>query len=186
MNTPANDRVGIYSVLTKLPIWATAIILYTMSLGVIYIGRDYFEGLPYQVAYSAQFGDMFLFGAILIANGILQRKYAFIPRLLNNGHTQWVLFLFCVMIGIIISAATLDTRSGQEMDVYHDVVIAPFILYCAITLLPVIFFRGKGLEVISTFCFIAIWAGLVAFDVHHDRINQRHWLTTHGVTLMAK
>jgi len=32
-------------------------------MGVIYVARDFFEGLPYQVAYSAQFGDAALVGA---------------------------------------------------------------------------------------------------------------------------
>ena len=174
--------VGSIYVLALLPIWAIALILYFGTLGVIHVGRDYFEGLPYQVAYSAQFGDAALFGAVLIAAGILQTEVAYIPEWLQNGNTHLMIASGSYSLGIAVCLATLKTRSGQFMDIYHDVVIGPLILYLAITLLPIIFLNGSTTEVLATICLALFWAGLVIFDIKKQRMDQRTWLKNNGVT----
>lgn len=175
--------VGSYYVLTKLPIWATAMILYFATLGIIHIGRDYFEGLPYQVAYSAQFGDAALFGVVLLAAGILQQHTGsiIIPQWLESSTVHMATLAASLALGVLVSVLTLKTRSGQAMDVYHDVVIAPIIVYLAITLLPVIYFNGTRIEKVTTVCFILFWLALVVFDIKAERMNQREWLTKNGV-----
>ncbi len=55
--TMGTQFVGSHYVLSGLPIWASALLFFGVTMGVIYVARDVFEGLPYQVAYSAQFGD---------------------------------------------------------------------------------------------------------------------------------
>ncbi|KKU81259.1 MAG: hypothetical protein UY07_C0022G0024 [Parcubacteria group bacterium GW2011_GWA1_47_8] len=177
------NLIGDYYVLANLPIWATAMFLFFGTLGVIHVGRDYFEGLPYQVSYSAQFGDAMLFGAVLIAVGILHRGGSVVPEWLQSNNAHVAILVTCFAFGVIVSILTIKGRSGKAMDVYHDVIIAPLILYLAITLLPLIWLNGTKTEMVSTTWFIIIWGLLVIFDIKANRMNQRRWLENHGVVL---
>jgi hypothetical protein len=94
-----------------------------------------------------------------------------------------VILLASVVLSVTICVLTLGSRSGQVMDIYHDVVIAPLILYFAITLVPVIYYNGTKAEKTALLCFIVLWAALVAFDIKYERMDQRTWLSLHGVTL---
>ena len=177
------EYVGSYYLLGVLPIWATALVLYFGTLGVIHVGRDYFEGLPYQVAYSAQFGDAALFGSVLIAATILQRSGISVPAWLQSAGIHWLIGGGSFLLGAFISVATAESRSGQLMDIYHDVVVGPLILYFAITLLPVIFLNGTKIEIAATIGLALFWACLVVFDIDYKRMDQRTWLKNNGVTL---
>ncbi|MFZ1019523.1 MAG: hypothetical protein WAN61_00830 [Minisyncoccia bacterium] len=174
---------GVYYVLATLPIWATAAILFTITMAAILVGRDIFEGLPYNVAYSAVIGDAGLVIGILIAATILQRGGTYIPQTLQSGTMQFFLLVCCFVLGITACSLTLGSRSGQLMDIYHDVVIAPMILFLAVTLVPVIYYNGNETEKTALLCFVVLWAGLVAFDIKYKRMDQRSWLQNHGVTL---
>ena len=99
-----------------------------------------------------------------------------IPIWLQDSGTHLWIFSLAVVLGIAICKITLASRSGQLMDIYHDVVIAPFILYAAITLLPVIWFNSTLSEKLATELFLIVWIILIIFDFKHDRINQRQWL----------
>ena len=148
-------------------------------MGVVYVLRDNFEGLPYQVAYSAQFGDAVLVGAALIAATILHRGEA-LPCRYSRGYFHVLSALASVAIGV--TWWSLD-RPLYWGDIYHHLFIAPLILYFAITLFPVTLVNGTRLEKATVLCFALTWATLVAFDLTHHRMNQREWLQTHGVTL---
>lgn len=174
MNT---QYLGSHYVLSVLPIWASSIILYAVTLGVIYVVRDFFEGLPYQVAYSAQFGDAALAGAVLIAATILQRGDP-LPSRLSCGYFHVLAAL--VSVGIGITWWSLD-RPAQWGDIYHHLFVAPLIFYLAITLLPVILINGTKVEKFCVLCFALTWATLLAFDLTHERMNQRQWLQCRGV-----
>jgi len=175
--------IGSHYILSVLPIWATAAILFTITLAAILVGRDYFEGLPYNVAYSAVIGDAGLVIGVLIAATILQRGEPYVPEWLQSGTVHGVILLASVVLSVTICVLTLGSRSGQVMDIYHDVVIAPLILYFAITLVPVIYYNGTKAEKTALLCFIVLWAALVAFDIKYERMDQRTWLSLHGVTL---
>lgn len=169
--------VGSHYVLYELPIWASSIILYAATIGVIYILRDFFEGLPYQVAYSAQFGDVALVGAFLIAATILQRNDP-LPWWLSCGYFHVLAAL--VSVGFGITWWSLD-RPAHWGDIYHHLFVAPMILYLALTLLPVILINGTKVEKCWVLCFALSWVTLLAFDLKHERINQRQWLQGRGV-----
>lgn len=157
-------------------------ILCFVTDGAMYLGRDIFEGLGYQVAYSAKFGDAMLFGVVFIAATIIKREepylrsWFFWTPWLMKGWFHLLVLLGSVALGITVSVLTLASRSGQMMDVYHDVVIAPMILYFAIALLPLIYYAGTKTEKRWTICFILIWLALVVFDIKYDRMNQRQWI----------
>jgi hypothetical protein len=177
---PANwGFLGSHYVLSLLPIWATAILLYSVTTGVVYVLRDNFEGLPYQVAYSAQFGDAALLGAILIAATILHRGKP-LPWRYSRGYFHVLSALVSLTIGITWWSLDRPSHCG---DLYHHFFVAPLILYLAITLFPVILINGTRLEKAIVLCFVLSWATLVAFDLTQHRMNQRAWLQAHGVTL---
>lgn len=174
----ARRSVGVYWALSISPIWVIAMFLYGMS-SVIYVARDIFEGMPYQVAYSAQIGDAALFCVVLLAAGILQRGIVRIPYVLRWQTTQVGIFVASFCLGAVACITTLASRSGQGADIYHDLWVAPLIMYFAATLLPIIFLNGTRVEKVATVCSIFLWAGLVFYDIDHNRINQRQWLVDH-------
>ena len=175
MNT---HLVGSHYVLSGLPVWASSLILYGVTMGVIYVVRDIFEGLPYQVAYSAQFGDAMLVGAVLVAATILQRGEA-LPWWVSCGYFHVISAVISVCFGFAWWSIDRPTHWG---DTYHHLFVAPLILYLAITLLPLIVINGTRVEKLCVLCFALLWAALVVFDVTHERMNQRQWLQSHGVT----
>lgn len=181
-----NKLYGSHLVLTRLPVWATAAILFALTQIPILVGRDVMEGLPYNVAYSATIGDIGLAIIAFIAATVLQR-WGFslrrgipLPGWLQGKMIHKIILSVSVVVGIIVCELTLSSRSGQLMDVYHDVIIAPLFLYLAITLLPIIFMNGTKVEKRATVCLILLWVGLVGFDIKYDRLNQLRWLKNHG------
>lgn len=184
--------VGIFWIFNKFPIWLIAAILFLVIPLPILVGRDVFEGMPYQVSYSAAVGDAGFIIIVLLAASIFQRAVSFSYTFGNSsllykwqwsGKVHCVILAICVIFGAIVSYTTLASRSGQLMDIYHDVVIAPLFLYLAIMLLPLIWVLGNTVEKRTTVLLILLWAGLVVFDAKQDRLNQRRWLEHHGVTL---
>lgn len=89
-----------------------------------------------------------------------------------------------ILLGATMSFYTIPSRWGHIMDIYHDVVIAPMILYFAVTLLPVIYLGGTIVEKVSTICFVLFWIVLVVYDIMNDRMNQRRWLKERGINLL--
>lgn len=74
-------------------------------------------------------------------------------------------------------------RPSHFGDIYHHLLVAPLILYLAITLLPVIITKGTAIEKSAVMCLVLLWAALIAFDIKYNRVNQREWLENHGVKL---
>jgi hypothetical protein len=168
--------VGIHLILASMPLWATVTILWSITDGVMHLGRDCFEGLGYQVAYSAKFGDVALFGAVFIAITILQRGTVILPEWMESPNLQLSLYFAFIGLGVAVFSLTYDTRSAELMDLYHDMIIAPLVLFFAVTLLPVIYYGGTAVEKFWTVCFISIWVILVIVDIKTDRMNQRRRL----------
>ena len=173
---------GSYYLLKELPIWTTALI-FGLILVAVLVGRDFFEGLAYNVSYSSSIGDVGLLVIVLIGATILKENRAIIPEWLQKEWVHIFLFILCILIGIIISFLTLKSRSGQEMDIFHDVVIVPIFLYLLFTLMPLIYKNGTWIEKTATVLLFVLWTSLVVIDNKQGRINQREWLQNHGVTL---
>jgi hypothetical protein len=178
--------VGIYSLIASTPIWVIAITLWICTDGAIHLLRDKLEGLGYQVSYSAKFGDAALIAAILIAATILQRGGTHIPIVLNDAFTQEICLLVCFGLGASISFITFGMRSVHVADIYHDVVIAPTIAFCAVILLPVVWYNAMLYESLTIAFAIFFWGQMVWIDVKDDRINQRQWLIRHGFPIKGE
>ncbi|HTE48986.1 MAG TPA: hypothetical protein VK675_03710 [Candidatus Paceibacterota bacterium] len=164
---------GSYWVLTKLPIWATAILLYIVTIGAIFILRDCCEGLFYNTSYSAMLGDGALMVVVLMAAEILKRR-ALTPE---SGWFHIVASALGVILGVVWWALDLPEQWGDR---YHHLVIAPLLCYLFITLLPVIYKNGTEAEIIATLALTVVWALLCVYDVKTDRLNQRQY---HGLGL---
>ena len=167
--------------MTEWPIALTVGILIALLQG-IYLGRDKDEGLPYNVALSSYIGEYALIVVSIVAMGILRDGRASkIPGWLQNDQAHVIILVGSVFIGVVASVTTLRSRWGQATDIYHDVIVAPVLLYLMVTLLPVIELNGTDGEFWATFCLVMLWVYTVAFDVKHDRMKQRGWLSIRGV-----
>lgn len=163
---------GIYYVLSTLPIWATLMILLAVSMVPIQVMRNYFEGMQYQVAWSADFGGMAQALVMVIAIGILQRG----PTNLLNDTFQVIAGIISLAIGAMWLKADWDT---QWADRYHHIACFPLQLFLLVTLLPVIYRNGTTVEWIATICFFALFLFLFVIDIKQERLAQRPWLRKH-------
>ena len=169
-----NELVGSYWILTALPIWATAFLLYVLTIGVLFVLRDKCEGLFYNTSYAAMLGDGALIVAVLMSAGILQRVGDSLS--LPGQFEGKGIHIFAACFGLFLGIMWFALDSPQQWgDRYHHLVIAPLLCYLGITLLPVIFKNGTRVEVVSTICLIAIWAVLVVYDAKTHRLDQRNY-----------
>lgn len=167
-----NNLYGSYYVLTMLPIWATALIMYMLTIGVLFILRDIFEGLFYNTSYSAMLGDGALVVVGLMTAGILQRGGVSLPTWAQGILFHQFSFFAAGLLGFVWS---LLDQPKQWGDRYHHAVIAPLLCYLGLTLLPVIFWNGTRIEITATVLLILLWAGLVVYDAVTRRLNQRQY-----------
>ena len=177
--TPPELLVGSHYVLFRLPIWASSLILLGVTLGVVHLLRSFFEGLSYQVAHSAEYGAVLLVGAVGVAARILQRGAA-LSWWLISGDFHALTAVISVIFGVSWWSIARPPHWG---DIYFGLVIAPLLLYLALTLLPVIFFNGKRKEIYWVVCLALVQISLVVFDVKHGRWDQGNWLKEHGIKL---
>ncbi len=177
--------VGVHLVLAMTPIWVTAFVLFILVDGAFHIGRDAFEGLPYQVAYSAKIGDYALVMAVLIAAPILQRGGAqLIPWWLQTSGAHLSIMVASFLIGITVYFVRYKMNGDpvQLMDMYHDIIVVPILLLFGGTLSPVIFLNGTSFEMAAVSLLVFLWLTLVVYDIRTQRMNQRNWLQNSGAT----
>jgi len=99
---------GSHYLLSVLPIWATALLLYAVTMGVLFVLRDRYEGLYYNTSYSAVLGDGALICIVLMAAGILQRGVSF-PEWTKGGlFPSGYFHLFAFFVGIVLGAKWLS------------------------------------------------------------------------------
>ena len=163
---------GVYGVLVILPIWATALILYIVTQGVLFILRDRREGLYYNTSYSAILGDGALIVVVLMAAEILQRGGTSLPTWGQSGHFHLLAIIAAIFVGVFWFMVDVPEQWGDR---YHHLVIAPLLCYLGITLIPMVYLNGSNFEVVATACLILLWAGLVVYDAKTHRLDQRNY-----------
>ena len=179
MNTAG--LVGSHYVLAALPIWATVAVLVLLTYVVLYAGREYFEGMPYNVATSAIYGDAGFVICILIAAGILQRRpveHAW----LESSSFHWGFAHLAVILGLVAQWLVIRQFGGfgQYVDTYHNLFIVPLFVYLLVTILPVIYLYGTITEKTFPIFALVLWVVLYLYDVATGRLEQRDWLRRHG------
>lgn len=180
-----SQLIGSHLVLSLLPIWVTLAILYVINAGILFEGRDFFEGLGYNIARSSVHGNVGLVVCMLIAADILQRQ-PIGPWWLESGAFHWLAAGIALYTGFaveIIVLANSKWKLGQWMDVYHNTFIVPVFTYLMLTLLPVTYYNGTQLEIIVSFWLVVFWSILGIHDAQTGRLNQRDWLAEQGVYL---
>lgn len=174
---------GIYWILNWAPMWATALALYFLIIGILFVLRDYFEKLPYNISVASQQGDLALIGSILIAVEIIKRHPEIRP---------WIgLQVMFICLGVFIGAVTFEMSSVEKReitvaDTYHSFVIIPLLVFLLGASLLVVYSYGTLVEKIFFFLFPAIWFSLVCFDAKTGRLEQPEWLAKHGICVPIK
>jgi hypothetical protein len=172
---------GSYALLKALPLGLTAAVLFFLCIGILHIGRERSEGLPYNVAWSSEIGDPFLICYVLTGIAILQRPGTVL------GNWQVTFQFWAAILGAISAVAAQAmavrglARGPKLMDAYHNFVIVPLLVFLIISFLPVIWFSGTWMERQMTCGLVFIWAGLVLYDIANYRLDQRSWLMANGV-----
>lgn len=175
------DLVGVLRLLAILPLWLAPILLYVLSIGIIWFLRDYFEGFGYNTAFSSQIGDAFLMGCVLMGISFL-REHRPVPAFLNDS--LWQIALAVVGGGVGFVWFALD-RPPQWGDRYHHLVVAPMLVWLGVASAAIILKSGKVWEKAVALLFFFAWAGLVGYDANTGRLPQRHYLAEHGIVLPA-
>src|SRR3989344_1393385 len=153
---------GFYWIFANAPLWVIAGVLYFTTDVAMHVGRDWLEGLGYQVAWSAKIGDGVLFITVLMIAAMFQDGRALhIPGWLQLASVHAWFIMACFALGGAVSVLTIGSRSGQVMDIYHDIVIAPALLYLAVTLLPIVVYNAKWWEWVVVLVATAIYIATV-------------------------
>lgn len=176
---------GGYYVLAALPLWATAASVFMVTIGIKWLFQWKLHGFWWDTSASSHFGDQFLLWPVLIGATILHRHEMNEPLwFLASWPTHIMLLIGCVGVGAIVCRLTIAGRSGGLVDMYHDLVVVPALLYLAITLVPLIYLEGTTNEKWWALAFVCGWALLVVYDFHTHRINQKQWLQDHLETFI--
>lgn len=144
-------------------------ILYTFCVGIVFVGRGYFEGRMYNIALSSYIGDTFLIAIVLIAKGILERDKT---SLLN---LNWLISIgLSLLVGILVN---WTVPAKQMMDIYHNLVVIPLLFWLVVFVSsqPIVF-HGSTMEKIGAAMCLVMWLVLAAYDWSSGRIDQRAWL----------
>jgi hypothetical protein len=175
------NLTGIYWLLAVTPVWITVVTLLVFCIGILYPGRKYFEGVAYNVAYSSNFGDMALIGNFMIAVWGLQNGGR-VPMFANRILYQLVCLAISALLGIVWQFVYMEGlekkgRVAMIMDSYHNLVVAPMLIYLILFVnIPVMFASGNLFQWLLATTLVAIWAKLVFVDSNAERLDQQIWL----------
>lgn len=184
-----SNYYGIYAILASLPIWATILIFYLLTLFVVDAGREKFEGFSYNVSHTARYGDVGLLIIVIIGAEILKRGQNFTGFLAIKELQVVYLMLFVLFFVSMLRVEQIMCNKGvkrQIVDIYHNLFIAPFIACLLLANLPVIIYHGTTMEKWVTVICYFFWAALFRYDFKHKRLDQRSWLKAHGYTCILK
>jgi len=177
---------GIYAFLHWFPMWAMALILYFLCIGILFIMRDYFEKLPYNISVASQQGDLALIGCILIGVEIIKKQEALAPWM--GEVFQIMLIILSIVVGIAYQSIVFASSKswGTIADAYHNMVIAPVLVFSFGITLPAISLYGTLIEKMFVYAFFLIWIITLSFDLKTGRLQQSKWLAKHGILVPIK
>ncbi len=169
------------------PDWFLAVAMIYLGYGVLFLCRDSFEGLHYNVSYASVLGDTGLIGVVMIAAGILKRQGAVPAGWLRDVDFHYVCAAIAIIVGIVLLAKVLYEQGwfGEYADRYHNGFIAPMLTYLLLTLLPVIYLYGTSFEKWATGFFLVLCFVLVLIDIKTKRMDQQGWLQVRGISLRS-
>jgi hypothetical protein len=169
------------------PYWFLAVVMIFFGWGVLFLFRNHFEGLAYDISFASVIGDTGLIGIVMIAAEIIKGQGAVPANWLRSLHFHFFCGVLAIALGIILLAKVNREKGwlGEYADQYHNIVIVPMLAYLLLTLLPVVFIYGSDVEKAATVFFLILWFSLVFFDFKTKRLDQQDWLRVHGFSLRS-
>lgn len=167
------------NLLAAMPIWFTFAVLFFLCIGILPLGRRYFERFPYNIALSSAYGIVALIVCVMIGVTVLQRagapewlyRYQFVSALLSIGMG---IFSLTVIAGGI--------KRNTVMDTYHNLVVVPILVYLVLfTAVPLIVTNGSTNEKLALILFEGFVFGMTfIYDFFDGRLRQTKWLRERG------
>lgn len=169
-------------ILAVSPVWLLAFVLPLLCVGIIYIGREHYEGFPYNVCYSSSVGDLAL-GAIVCIQATIVQQHPLMKQFWLGGFYNTSCFVLAVLLGVVWQTNSLRTSPWNPkvtaMDTYHNVFVAPLLLFLLASGAPFLFRASTHKQFSWAMVFLAVWLVALAFDAWTDRLDQRKWLKRH-------
>ena len=168
---------GIYWFLWSCPIWAIALALYFLVIGILFIIRDLREGLPYNISVASQQGDLVLIGIILIGAEIIKRQTVSMLWM-GDFNFQLILLAVSVFFGTFYQWVVVSKNKewGTAADAFHNLFIVPLLVFMLGATVPVILLCGTKLEWNFAIFFLVIWFATLVFDWFYGRLQQKKWI----------
>lgn len=168
------------TLLTLTPVWLSFSILFFLCIGILPVGRMFFEGMPYNIALSSAYGDVALIACVMIGIGVLQRE----------GVPTWLSQLQLPISAVSIGAAIFDAmviaggvRRNTVMDNYHNFVVVALLVYLVpFTSLPLVWADGTRAEKYGAVILCLVFALTLVYDIVTGRVHQLEWLRNNSVT----
>lgn len=177
---------GMYNFLYNQPWWILPLFLDIVVIDLLFLGRQFFEGFPYNISWSSQYGDRMLIGCVLLGVYVLQKNG--LPPTLAGNYQHVCLFLG-VVSGVCLQLFVLKRdhwQFGTNMDTYHNLVIVSLLVYFLLLLVPVIIIHGTTRDILSATILSAIWVATFFYDHSSGRLDQPKWLTDHGYKVVLE
>lgn len=180
--------MGIYGLLYTTPTWITAMLLYFFCINILFIMRDWFEKMPYNISVASQQGDLALIGYILIGVEILKRQTYF-PAWITNETFYSPVFsspaiaIIIIATGCVYHFAVISKPDKHQTiaDTYHNIVIVPLLAILIILISLVTGQYGTDFEKAVSICCLLVWLITMHFDAEQDRFQQTKWLIVKGI-----
>ena len=154
--------------------------LYMLSFLMGYLillgGRKLFEGRAYNIARSADIGDIALTGFVTIGSGIIQQPNFHPAIWMESTFFHSVVTILSVLVIIYFLRPKL---ARHAMDKFHAIVIAPIFFYFVVTVAPIYWCYGDEIQIFLGALCIFIWVALVVYDTKTGRLDQRQWISIH-------
>lgn len=168
----------LYQYFCDIPMWLMATMLYFFVIGILFIIRDWREGLPYNISVASQQGDWALIGIILIGVEIVRRQQNLLAPWLESWNIQIIWLTVSIIFGIIYQWVVIakSREWGTVADAFHNLFIAPLLVFMLGATLPVIFIYGEYYEKVAAIMFGWVWFLTLIFDASQGRLQQAKWL----------
>lgn len=176
---------GIYLFLYQCPVSTFFAVLAFLVIGILFIIRHWREGLPYNISVASQQGDFVLIWAFASHVEILQRQTVF-ASWMNDLGFQWYCFLAAVAFGLLYEFVVIlkwGINNATLADTYHNLFVAPLLLYGAFITMPILVEYGTHYELAQTFFSGMIWLLTIISDSNDGRLQQPQWLAKYGIRL---
>lgn len=163
--------IGVFKLLAVVPMWAIALFILVTTIAVPFIIADRATGLFFNFSYSGVVGDACLIVVVLIGVTVIQRG-APLPLWFAGVWPQVILATICIAIGVLLVTMSTPWPIETWPDRYHNASVVPILLFLVPMMILVIFFNGTRIEWSIGLLLVMIWAVLVVYDFHDNRMNQ--------------